>query len=360
MEFTFDETQQGIRDLAAQIFEGQATVDRVREAEAGDERFDRKLWAELAKADLIGLSVPESAGGSGLGMLELCLVLEQQGKRVAPVPLVWTVVAAQALADDGNHGDLITRVIAGDAVLTLAVQEAFGADLLAPTTLAKQEGDRWMLTGSKPAVPAGHVAERVLVAATADDGAALFLVDPAAEGVSRELAVATDRSRVAHLSFDGTPAIRLQTDLGRTVERLLTGLSAVQLGVCTEAIRVTAEYTSNRHQFGRPLSTNQGVLLRAADAYIDTQAMEVTLWNAAWLQDQGRDASDAVLVAAWWAKDAGQRVVHATQHLHGGMGADIDYPIHRHFLWGKTIEMALGGASETLARLGKRLAEATR
>ena len=360
MEFTFDETQQGIRDLAAQIFEGQATVDRVREAEAGDERFDRKLWAELAKADLIGLSVPEAAGGSGLGMLELTLVLEQQGKRVAPVPLVWTVVAAQALADDGGHADLVTRAIAGDAVLTLALQEAFGSDPLAPTTTAKRDGDQWVLTGTKPAVPAGHVAERVLVTASADDGVALFLLDPTSSGVQSEIATATDRSRVAHLTLDGASAVRLDADVARTIERVLTGLAAIQLGVCTEAIRVTAEYTSNRHQFGRPLSTNQGVLLRAADAYIDTQAMEVTLWKAAWLQDQGRDATDAVLVAAWWAKDAGQRVVHATQHLHGGMGADIDYPIHRHFLWGKTIEMAVGGASETLARLGKRLAEATR
>jgi alkylation response protein AidB-like acyl-CoA dehydrogenase len=122
---------------------------------------------------------------------------------------------------------------------------------------------------------------------------------------------------------------------------------------------MTAEYTSTRQQFGRPLSTNQGVALRAADAFIDIRAIDATLWQAAWRIDEGLDATRAAMVAKWWASDGGQRVVHATQHLHGGMGADIDYPIHRYFLWGKTIEQTLGGPALQLATLGRELAEAT-
>jgi len=140
------------------------------------------------------------------------------------------------------------------------------------------------------------------------------------------------------------------------LERARTGLCALQLGVTEEAVRRTAAYLNQRHQFGRPLSSFQGTMLRAADAYIDTEAIRVTTWQAAWRLDTGRPAAEAVAVAHWWASEAGQRVVHATQHLHGGMGADIEYPIHRYFLWGKQIELMLQGPSAELARLGAMVA----
>jgi alkylation response protein AidB-like acyl-CoA dehydrogenase len=140
------------------------------------------------------------------------------------------------------------------------------------------------------------------------------------------------------------------------LERARTGLCALQLGVTEEAVRRAAAYLNERHQFGRPLSSFQGTMLRAADAYIDTEAIRVTLWHAAWRLDTGRPASEAVAVAKWWASEAGQRVVHATQHLHGGMGADVEYPIHRYFLWGKQIELMLEGPSAQLARMGVALA----
>ena len=122
---------------------------------------------------------------------------------------------------------------------------------------------------------------------------------------------------------------------------------------------MVAAYTSQREQFGRPLSTNQGVAMRAADCYIDTDCMRVTLLQAAWLIDEGRsvaEIADAAAVAKWWSADAGQRVVHATQHLHGGMGADVDYPVHRYFLWVKQLENTFGGGSRQLAAIGRALA----
>ena len=144
------------------------------------------------------------------------------------------------------------------------------------------------------------------------------------------------------------------------IERALLGLCALQVGVCEAAIQLAAEYTSQRVQFGKPLSTFQGVALRAADGYIQTEAIRVTMQQAAWRLDAGREASRDVLVAKWWASDGGQHVVHNAQHLHGGLGADVDYPVHRYFLWGKQIEDTLGGASAQLARLGETLAGAAR
>ncbi|HYV60210.1 MAG TPA: acyl-CoA dehydrogenase family protein [Acidimicrobiia bacterium] len=370
MDFTFTEEQDAVRDLAAQIFAGHATTERVKQVEASETRVDRELWRALADAGLLAIVVPEEHGGSGLGLLELCLLLEEQGRRVAPVP-VWStlVLGALPLAEFGSPEQQqrwLPGVASGEVVLTAALPEPGVGDPLRPQTTATGDGDGWRVDGVKPSVPAGHVADRVLVpAATGDGELGVFLVDPAGTGVERTVATTTDRGKVAHLVFSGAPAERLggEGDDGRRatawmLDRALVGLCALQVGVAEGALRMAADYTSERRQFGRPLSTFQGVALKAADAYIDTEAMRVTLWQAAWRLTAGRDATREVVVAKWWASDGGQHVVHITQHLHGGMGADVDYPVHRYFLWGKQIEDTLGGASAQLARLGHALAEA--
>jgi 3-oxocholest-4-en-26-oyl-CoA dehydrogenase beta subunit len=367
MDFTFSEEQDAVRDLAAQIFDGHATAERVKEIERSEERVDQELWRALADAGLLAIAVPEEHGGSGLGLIELCLLLGQQGRRVAPVPLWPTLVlGALPIAELGTSEQQrawLPGVVRGEVLLTAALSEAGANDPLRPRTTATRDGAGWRLDGSKPSVPDGHIADRVLVpASTGDRELGLFLVDPAGSGVERTVAVTTDRSKVAHLTFAGAPAEQLGEDGRRAtawmLDRALVGLCAMQVGVAEGALRMAAEYTSERQQFGRPLSTFQGVALKAADAYIDTEAMRVTLWQAAWRLTAGLDAWQEVIVAKWWAAEGGQRVVHITQHLHGGMGADIDYPVHRYFLWGKQIEDTLGGASAQLARLGRALAEA--
>ncbi|MBM3659611.1 MAG: acyl-CoA dehydrogenase [Actinobacteria bacterium] len=367
MNFELSEEQEAVRGLAEQIFAGSVTVERVKEIEASDDVVDRALWGELADAGLLGIALPEEHGGSGLGITEAALVLEQQGRVVAPVPY-WATVCCGAvpLAEFGTAAQQaawLPGVVAGDVILTAALAEAGVNDPLAPQTTATADGAGWRIDGSKPSVPAGHVADRVLVPARTPDGVAVFLVDPAGPGVSRERAVTTDRGVVAHLTFSGAPAELLgdgslagERVLAAVVDRALLGCCALQLGVCEAAMAQAAEYTSGRLQFGKPLSAFQGSQIRAADGYIDTEAIRVTMLQAAWEIDTGRDASADVLVAKWWAAEGGQRVVHHVQHLHGGMGADIEYPVHRYFLWGKQIEDTLGGASATLARLGRRLA----
>jgi alkylation response protein AidB-like acyl-CoA dehydrogenase len=368
MDFTFSEEQDAVRDLATQVFEGHATPERVKEVERSEERVDRELWRALADAGLLAIAVPEEHGGSGLGLAELCLLLEQQGRRVAPVPLWPTLVlGALAIAEFGSpeqQQSWLPGVASGEVVLTAALAEDGTNDPLRPRVTASRDGDGWRLEGDKPSVPAAHVAERVLVPASTDDGElGVFLVDPAGLGVERRVAATTDRSKVAHLAFSGAQGEQVGADGRRMtawmLDRALVGLCATQVGVAEGALRMAADYTSERLQFGRPLSTFQGVALKAADAYIDTEAMRVTLWQAAWRLTAGLDATREVVVAKWWASEGGQRVVHITQHLHGGMGADIDYPVHRYFLWGKQIEDTLGGASAQLARLGRALAEAS-
>jgi alkylation response protein AidB-like acyl-CoA dehydrogenase len=358
MDFTFTEEQDAVRDLAAQIFDGHATTERVKEVERSEERVDRDLWRAVTEAGLLAIAVPEEHGGSGLGLVELCLLLEQQGRRVAPVPLWPTLVlGALPIAEFGSQEQKkkwLPRVANGDAVLTAALSD--------PQVTAMRISGTGRLNGAARSVPAGHLADRVIVPAVVEHGSRVFLVDPSGPGVRRTVATTTDRSRVAHLEFADAPAEELgdadRSAAGWMLERALVGLCALQVGVAEGALRMAADYTSERHQFGRPLSTFQGVALKAADAYIDTEAMRVTLWQAAWRLTAGLDAAKEVMVAKWWAAEGGQRVVHITQHLHGGMGADVDYPVHRYFLWGKQIENTLGGASAQLARLGRALAEA--
>jgi 3-oxocholest-4-en-26-oyl-CoA dehydrogenase beta subunit len=372
VNFEPSEEQRALVDLATQIFTGSADVDAVKAVEASDDRVDRALWAELAAADLLGVALPEEHGGLGFGILEMCLVLEQQGRTVAPVPVVATVVmGALPIAQFGSAAqrtDVLPAVVAGDLLLTGAFAERGANNVTRSSVSAVRDGDVWTLNGTKIAVPAAHVAEAVLVPAETADGLTVFLVPTDADGVDLVWNETTNREIHCTVHFDEVEvdhddvvgAVGAGAEIVEwTIARVNLANSALALGACTEALRMAAEYTSQREQFGRPLSTNQGVAIRAADAYIDIDCMRVTLWHAAWRLDAGLPATDEVHVAKYWAAEAGQRVVHATQHLHGGMGADVDYPVHRTFLWVKQLENIFGGGSQHLAALGARIAAAS-
>lgn len=365
MDFTLTEPQLAVEESAGRLFRGQVDAARCAEIEVTEDRIDRDLWAALAQADLLALAVPERAGGAGLGMTELCLLLRAQGQHVAPVPLWPTLVlGALPLARFGSDevaAALLHGVARGDVFLTAACASA----ALGEVSVEVDPSGR--LTGTVPAVPQAHVADAIVVPARLSGGeVVLRLVDRRAAGVALERAVTTNLEIHPHLHLDGAASQVLVGPEGGAealawmLDAAWTGLAALALGVAESALAQTAAYLNERTQFGRPLSTFQGTMLRAADAAIDIEAMQVTCWQAAWRLDAGRDASDAVAIAKWHAAERGQRVVHSTQHLHGGIGADVSYPIHRYFLWGKQLELLLGGPSVQLHRLGDMVAEAAR
>jgi 3-oxocholest-4-en-26-oyl-CoA dehydrogenase beta subunit len=372
MDFVFTEEQEAVRDLAKQILEDRVTHARLKELEAGGEHFDRQTWRELAKADLLGAALPEDAGGGGLGFVALCLLLEQVGRAVAPVP-VWPTLVMGALpiaefGTDEQRQQYLPGVVAGETVLTAALVEP-GTDALHPVTTARPDGDGWRLDGVKVCVPAGLIAERVLVSARLEDdtdgGLTVSIIDPHSDGVTVERQDTTSGIPEARIELAGA-RVRGSDVLGDAgsgtavvewmVERATAALCAVATGVCEEALRLTAEYTKTREQFDRPIATFQAVGQRAADAYIDTEAVRLTALQAAWRLEEGLPATAEVAVAKFWAADGGQRVVHAAQHLHGGIGVDRDYPLHRYFLWAKQLELTLGGATPQLLKLGAMLA----
>ena len=373
MDFAPSEDQLAFAGLAAQIMNAGAHPDRLREIEAADgPRFDPRLWQEVVEAGLVGIAMPEEYGGAGQGFFELSRIIEEVGRRTAPIPLLeTTVLGALPIAEFGSEAQkqaLLPDAARGELILTAALVED-RADPLVPVTRAERDGDGFRLRGRKTCVPAGQLAHRILVPATLDDGTpAIFIVDSAAQGVALTPLLTTSGQPEATLELAGARVAaddRLGgADQGAEVlawirERATAALCSLAVGVCEEALRLTAEYTKTRKQFGQPIATFQAVGQRQADAYVDTEAVRLTAWQAAWQISAGLPAAEAVAVAKYWAATGGQRVVHSAAHLHGGMGVDRDYPLHRYFLYAKQLELSLGGSSYQLRTLGKMLAQAS-
>jgi hypothetical protein len=369
MDFAFSDEQEAIRTLAAEILGTEMTAERLKAAERDAAWLDAALWKKLADANLLGVAIPEAYGGMGMGFLELCVLLEEVGRAVAPGPWLATLVHGAlplaAFGSDEQRRAWLPRVAAGDAKLAAALEDAGSAEGAPPATRARREGGGFVLDGSKRAVPGAGSADLLLVPASDERGVGIYLVDPKAAGLSRAGAVTSAGEPLFDVTLAGVRVAggaRLGGDAdGAGVlrwlrPRALTAVAALQAGVSARALRITADYVKERLQFGVPIGSFQAVQHRAADGFIDLEAMRWTLWQAAWRIATGLPAEREAEVATLWAADGGSRIANASLHLHGGLGSDVDYPIHRYFLWSKALELAGGGASATLARLGEDLA----
>ena len=288
---------------------------------------------------------------------------------MAPVPAVPVLVSAalpiERFGTDEQKQRLLPGVAAGETLVSAALIEAGSEDPSAPQTSAEREGEAWLLTGEKSCVPFAKSAERVLLAARVEGGVALFLLDPSAEGVRllRQEVTASEPQFAMLLSGakvdardllagpDAAPAV-----IDWIVERSAAASCAMALGVAERSTWMTAEYASEREQFGVKIATFQAAAHRAANCYIDVQCLRLLTQQAVSLLHGERDASDAVTIAKIWAGDVLHRVSHAAQHLHGGIGVDRDYPLFRYCLWAKQLELSLGSSAERLAQLGERIA----
>jgi alkylation response protein AidB-like acyl-CoA dehydrogenase len=370
VDFSLSESQQEVRNLARKILEDLSRHERLVEIEASPEGIDRRVWEELARSQLLGVALPEAYGGSDMGFFTLCVLIEEVGRAVAPVPalpsLVMGALPVAAFGSDEQKQRWLPGVVSGSIILTAALQEAGSDEPSQPTTEARRDGGAWRLSGTRICVPAAHVAERILVPArVAGAGVGVFLIDPAAAGVELREQQVTNRERQFQLALTDAPVAAADVLAGPErgaeitrwgTDRATAAYCALQLGVAEKALRMTAAYTGERRQFDRPIGSFQAVHQRAADAFIDVEAMRLTTWQAVWKLDAGHPADDAIAVAKFWAADGGQRAGYAAQHLHGGIGVDVDYPLHRYYLWAKQIELTLGSAPVHLARIGERLA----
>lgn len=374
MDFHRSEQTTDLAGLTRDIVKKLVTTDRLVQLEqTGDApgakqgAIDPTLWSQLSASGLLGLEVAEDKGGAGLSVLENVAVAEELGRAVALVPFgPVAFAAAPAIAEFGT-GPVIEQwldpVISGSKVITVGLDEDLNDDPFAPVTTATLEGGEWVLSGAKVNVPFGEFADGVIVTAHGPEGVLALLVGTSDAGVTITPALSTGQGPSALVQFDGArvPADHvLGTDgaavVGFLRDRMTLALCAEQTGILERALELTADYGREREQFGRAIGSFQAVAQRLADAYIDVRGLKLTTLQAAWLLSEHLDATTELATAKFWAADAGHRVAHTAVHVHGGVGIDVDHPVHRYFLRAKQNEFNLGSAPTQLRRIGAALA----
>jgi alkylation response protein AidB-like acyl-CoA dehydrogenase len=362
MDFARDELQEMIGDLSRQILRGLVTAESLDALERQGGWMHRAAWAALAQGELLSAPLPESMGGMGCDIDALAVLLEQAGRTVAPLPLLETLVlGALPLARFGTAAQqarYLDGVGEGRTILTAALTDAGSRLPLRPTTTATGAAGDVRLSGVKRTV--AYAAEAAFILATAATPAGTRLVIFAADdpGVSRVAQRATNGQPLHDLTLSDVAGevIGGPDAPAWLLARAQVGMAALSLGVARQALITTAKYVSERQQFGQPIGSFQAVSQRAAEAWMDVEAMEVSLLQAAWRLAAGAEEGTAVALARYWACEGGHRVVAAAQHLHGGMGFDRDYPLYRYFLWSKRLEFGLGGGAAQLAEIGQKIA----
>lgn len=331
MDFTVSEAQEELAGLTRRIL-----ADRVMPGQHGEGGFDPALWRDLVKAGIVD---------AGFGLLEQCTVLTEIGRAVAPVPYLPTMTMAAAAIFAFGSPEQIERwampAVRGEKVLAVALP-----DVGAPCGFVAENG---RISGLQTAVPFGAFADGFLI--PTDTG--VFLVEDAVVQAQSVI----DKADAALVQLTGAPGELLGTGIGEWLRlRGTAGLCALQLGVLESALQRTAEYAKERKQFDHPLAGFQAVRQRLADAYIDVEAVRLTMWQAAWRLSEDLPAAEEVATAKYWAAEAGHRVAHTAVHLHGGVGIDVEHPVHRYFAAAKRIEFTLGSATAHLRALGALLA----
>lgn len=371
MDFGFTEEQRDVQNLAREILSEQVTAEKLAQYdEYKAEAFDANLWGKLAEAGLLGVALEEAYGGMGFGYTELAMFIEEVGRNIAPVPVIASLVSAalpiQKFGTSEQKERLLPGAGSGKIILSAGLMEALGENPAEPraTTAVASDGG-YTVTGIKTCVPYAHRAERVLLSAATDGGPVVLLVDPKAPGVSlTPLKVTTyepqyqmslDNVNVATADVLASPAQGAAV-MNWLVERTQAALCAHQLGVSDKSMRMTASYTAERKQFGVLIGTFQAVGHRAANCFIDVEALRLNTYQAISKLNSETDATTEVQVAKIWAGDCGHRVSYAAQHLHGGTGIDRDYPLWRYCLWARHNEMMLGSSAQQLSELGARIA----
>jgi alkylation response protein AidB-like acyl-CoA dehydrogenase len=371
MDFSFTEDQNSIRDLVKQVLTDIVTDDSLKALDKEGTWFHERAWKQLADSEMLGLSIPEEHGGAGMGLTELCLLLQQVGRTVAPIPVIETLVsAALPLAEFGTAEQkdrFLGGIAQGRTIMTPALVDTGSRNPLNPSAEAMADGRGWRVSGRFSNVAYANLAERIIVPARTESGSiVVLLVDPKSDGVRLGEQRGTNGQPLWLLELSealvAAGDVLGGTDEGEQVLRFLLdrtdlAICAVEYGIAEQALFMTANYAGERKQFGVPIATFQGVTQRVGDAYIDVQAMRSSMWQACWRLDEGLDADKELAVAKFLASEAGARVVAAAQHVHGGMGFDRDYPLYRYFMTSKHLELTLGGAQESLTRLGALIAE---
>jgi alkylation response protein AidB-like acyl-CoA dehydrogenase len=360
MNFEFSAEQVQLREQVRRFLDQHSASAAVRAIVDGPEPYDRTLWKGLAEMGLLGIAIPEACGGLGLGYLELCVVAEELGRALAPVPFSSTVyLATELLLAGGSEAQKqawLPGIARGDAIGCCALTEGPGP--VSPMAVKAQVADG-KLGGTKIPVADGDVADFAIVAAQAVDGLSLYLVDLSAPGVTREAVGTIDPSRShARIHFDGVAAEPLGApgrgwaivDTALDKAAVLTAFE--QLGGADKALEMAVAYAKERMAFGRPIGSFQAIKHMLADMYVSAALARSNGYYGAWALSTGAaELPQAAATARVSATQAYQHCARNDIQVHGGMGFTWDLDCHLHYRRSNLLALSLGSLSQWEDRL---------
>lgn len=358
MDFALNEDQRAIADMAESLFSDSCTDESLIKYDESGETTMTELWAACQETGLHALYIPEEVGGSALGMTDLMVVLEAQGRFLGQVPLWRHQVAATAIATFLEEKTLAEKAATGEVLLTLSQANNTGSRGIQLAGEKTQEG--LTLNGRVAAVPAADQADAVILQVDIQGTVQPVLVELNAAGISRVDGVFTQGEAVSDLIFENvtvdSSAVLPEAALEWLEVRSIAALASLQLGVSAQQLKRTVEYVSERRQFDRQIGSFQAVQMTMADCQIALEALRSALWQLCYRIDAGLNAPSEALSTAWLASEAGHIIGHKAQHVHGGFGVDLTYPMHRFLYWSRALSLGLGGSCALLERLGDWLA----
>jgi alkylation response protein AidB-like acyl-CoA dehydrogenase len=360
VDFAFTAEQELLRRTARDLLAARASMEHVRRMIADAEGLGDADWRRMAELGWHGLVIPEEHGGSGLGMLELTIVLEEMGRAVLPGPFIPTVLAGLAVRDGGDAAQRarwLPRIADGGVRATIALLEESGRwDAAAITATLTREGGGFVLTGTKRFVPEAERADLLICAARREDGGlALVVVERGVPGIAiTPLASVDPTRRVADVQFEGVPVTAEQVladdgdaALARLLDRGRIALAADMCGGAERTLELTVEYAKVRQQFGRPIGSFQAIQHRCADMSVEVEKAKAATYYAAWADDTGA-ANDAAFAAASAKAIAGDAYRFVTTHavqVHGGIGFTWEHDVHFFYKRARSGDATFGNAA---------------
>ncbi|MEY1662148.1 acyl-CoA dehydrogenase family protein [Isoalcanivorax beigongshangi] len=360
---TFTDEHRLLHDYAERLLREQGPVSHLRALRDNDDElgYDAPLWQAMIDAGWTGLLVPERFGGLDFGYRGAGLIAEQIGRNLSLTPFLPTVVgAAVALSHGGTSAQQewwLPRLAAGELLCALAIDEGAKHHQGPYRTLAQQDSQGWRLNGSKTLVLDGHIADLLLVAAQTEHGAALFLVDPCAGGVTLERTRMVDSRNAALLTLDNAPAEPLADGAG-ALQAALTGcravLAAELAGIALGSFEITLAYLKERRQFERHIGSFQALQHRAAQWYADAH-MSAALAQAALAALDAGDADAQALSCAAKAKanQVARLAAAEAVQMHGGIGMTDEFDIGFYMKRARAAEESFGDTAFCLDRFAQ-------
>ena len=340
MKMQIDEAQEMLRASAREFLSDSFPLKKVREIRAKEGGFSADLWKQMGELGWLGLALPEAAGGSGMGLLDLCLLIEEMGHACVPSPFVEAIAGSGLLlAEAGGHADVLQKVATGEAVVVPAFGGLDDDDGYTRLPTVREDGGKLVINGAHVFVPYGAVATHFLCLAQGDSalGKALLLVPASAKGVTVVPLQSMRDERPCRVEFS---RVTLATDSlvasGDEADRLVNvTLQHMDIARCCDnagalawVLEDTVAYAKDRKQFGQPIGSFQVIQHCCADMHVMLEGVKMSAYHAAWKMSEGQDATRDVAIACAYAHDVIPRYVGIAHQIHGAMGVTIEHDLH--------------------------------